>query len=166
MAGRLRRTSVGWYFYPAVRPASSRAGGTPTTARSGAGRSSSTTRTAADPPALLCLHEVGAAGQVDQVRPEPRGPAQKIRHLVELIEDVARLAASQRPLERLVITVEHVLVADLVEHDLELLACPFEDLPEFDRCWIGHVDLVAHAPEKRFLDQRSRLEGGTEHDHG
>src|SRR5207248_6897607 len=166
MAGRLRRTSVGWYFFPAARPASSRAGGTPTTARSGAGRSSSTTRTAADPPACLCLHEVGAAGQVDQVRLEPRWAAQKVRHLVELVEDVARLAASQRALERLVIPVEHVLVADLVEDDLELLACPFEDLPEFDRCWIGHVDLVAHAPEKRFVDQRSRLEVGAEHDHG
>src|SRR5438874_2486932 len=90
MAGRPRRTSVGWYFFPAVRPASSRAGGTPTTARSGAGRSSSTTRTGADPPAFLCLHEVGAAGQVDQVRLEPRGPAQKVRHLVELVEEGAR----------------------------------------------------------------------------
>src|SRR5438067_8307702 len=158
MAGRPRRTSVGWYFFPAVRPASSRAGGTPTTARSGAGRSSSTTRTGADPPAFLCLHEVGAAGQVDQVRLEPRGPAQKVRHLVELVEDVARLAASQWPLEGLVIPVEHVLVADLIEHDLELLARALEDLPEFDRCRIGHVDLVAHAPEKRFVDQRSRLE--------
>src|SRR2546430_13511388 len=121
MAGRPRRTSDGWCSFPAVRRASSRVGGTPTTARSGAGRSSSTTRTAADPPASLCLHEVGAAGQVDQVRLEPRGPAQKIGHLVELIEDVARLAASQRALERLVIPVEHVLVAGLAENDLELL---------------------------------------------
>src|SRR5438067_1997001 len=158
MAGRPRTTSDAWCSFPAVRPASSRVGGTPTTARSGAGRSSSTTRTAADPPAFLCLHEVGAASQVDQVRLEPRGPAQKIRHLVELVEDVARLAASQRPLEGLVIAVEHVLVADLVEHDLELLARPLEDLLEFDRRRIGHVDLVAHAPKKRFVDQRSRLE--------
>src|SRR5207302_6010827 len=160
MAGRLRRTSVGWSFFPAARPASSRAGGRPTTGRSGAGRSSSTTRTAADPPAGLCLHEVGAAGQVDQVRLEPRGPAQKVRHLVELVEDVARLAASQRALERLVIPVEHVLVADLVEHDLELLAGPLEDLTEFDGGRVGDVDLVAHAPEKRLIDERSRLEAG------
>src|SRR5256886_10952251 len=137
MAGRQRRTSVGWYFFPAARPASSRAGGTPTTARSGAGWSSSTTRTAADPPACLCLHEVGAAGQVDQVRLEPRGPAQKVRHLVELVEDVSLLAASERALERLVIPVEHVLVAGLAENDLELLSCPVEDLPEFDRRRIG-----------------------------
>src|SRR5437868_11499617 len=166
MAGRQRRTSVGWYFFPVARPASSRAGGTPTTGRSGAGRSSSTTRTAADPPACLRLHEVGAAGQVDQVRLEPRGPAQKVRHLVELVEDVARLAASQRALERLVIPVEDVLVADLVEHDLELLACPFEDLPEFDGGWIGHVDLVAHAQEKRFVGPGARPHGGAEHGPG
>src|SRR6266480_702805 len=140
-AGRPRKTLDAWCSFRAVRPASSRAGGTPTTARSGAGRSSSTTRTAADPPACLCLHEVGAAGQVDQVRLEPRGPAQKVRHLVELVEDVARLAASQRALERLVIAVEHVLVADLVEHDLELFARPLEDLAEFDWCRIGHMDL-------------------------
>src|SRR5438874_3627198 len=165
MAGRLRRTSVGWYFFPAARPASSRAGGTPTTARSGAGRSSSTTRTAADPPACLCLHEVGAAGQVDQVRLEPRWAAQKVRHLVELVEDVARLAAPHRPLEGLVVAVEHVLVAKLVEHDLELFAGPLEDLPEFDGGRVGDVDLVAHAPEKRLVDERSRLEVGTEDDH-
>src|SRR5207248_10638272 len=166
MAGRQRRTSVGWYFFPAARPASSRAGGTPTTERNGAGRSSSTTRTAADPPACLSLHEVGTAGEVDQVRLEPRGAAQKVRHLVELVEDVARLAASQRALERLVIPVEHVLVADLVDHDLELLAGPLEDLTEFDGGRVGDVDLVAHAPEKRLIDERSRLEVGTEDDHG
>src|SRR5207244_10999288 len=166
MAGRLRRTSVGWYFFPAARPASSRAGGTPTTARSGAGRLSSTTRTAADPPACLCLHEVGAAGQVDQVRLEPRGAPQKVGHLVELVEDVARLAAPHRPLEGLVVAVEHVLVANLVEDDLELFAGPLEDLPEFDGGRVGDVDLVAHAPEKRLIDERSRLEVGTEDDHG
>src|SRR5437667_5783030 len=165
-AGRPRRTLDAWCCFRAARPASSRAGGTPTTARSGAGRSSSTTSTAADPPACLCLHEVGAAGQVDQVRLEPRGSAQKVRHLVELVEDVARLAAAQRPLEGLVIAVEDVLVANLVEDDLELLAGPLEDLPEFDGGRVGDVDLVAHAPEKRLIDQRSRLEIGTEDDHG
>src|SRR6266516_7268652 len=165
-AGRPRRTLDAWCSFRAVRPASSRAGGTPTTARSGAGRSSSTTRTAADPPAGSRLHEIGSASQVDQVRLEPRGAAQKVRHLVELVEDVARLASSQRPFEWLVIAVEHVLIADLVEHDLELLARPLEDLSEFDRCRIRHVDLVPHAPEKSLVDQRSRLEVGAEHDHG
>src|SRR5207247_241373 len=145
-AGRPRRTLDAWCCFRAVRPASSRAGGTPTTARSGAGRSSSTTRTAADPPACLRLHEIGSASQVDQVRLEPRGAAQKVRHLVELVEDVARLASSQRPFEWLVIAVEHVLIADLVEHDLELLARPLEDLSEFVRRRIRHVDFVAHAP--------------------
>src|SRR5437016_5070088 len=174
-AGRPRKTLDAWCSFRAVRPASSRAGGTPTTARSGAGRWSSTTRSAASEifsplfhagAGPLCLHEIGSASQVDQVRLEPRGAAQKVRHLVELVEDVARLASSQRPFEWLVIAVEHVLIADLVEHDLELLARPLEDLSEFDRCRIGHVDLVAHAPEKRFVDQRSRLEVGAEHDHG
>src|SRR5256884_8707409 len=103
MAGRLRRTSVGWYFFPAARPVSSRAGGTPTTARSGAGRSSSTTRTAADPPACLCLHEVGAAGQVDQVRPAPRGPAPKVSPPVGAAAGVAAVAASEGALRRVVI---------------------------------------------------------------
>src|SRR5207245_9944924 len=131
------------------RQEAARAGGTPTTARSGAGRLSSTTRTAADPPACLCLHEVGAAGQVDQVRLEPRWAAQKVRHLVELVEDVARLAAPPRPLEGLVVAVEHVLVANLVEDDLELLAGPLEDLQEFDGGRVGEVELVAHAQEKR-----------------
>src|SRR2546423_15578378 len=93
MAGRPRRTSVGWYFFPAVRPASSRAGGTPTTARSGAGRSSSTTRTGADPPAFLCLHEVGAAGQGDQVPVEEGGPAPKDHHPSGLVLVVAPPAA-------------------------------------------------------------------------
>src|SRR5207244_13378745 len=114
MAGRLRRTSVGWYFFPAARPASSRAGGTPTTARSGAGRSSSTTRTAADPPACLRLHEVGAAGQVDQVRLEPRWAAQKVRHLVELVEDVGRLAGPHGAHEVLGVGVEDVVDASHV----------------------------------------------------
>src|SRR5438067_11671067 len=98
MAGRLRRTSVGWYFFPAARPVSSRAGGTPTTARSGAGRSSSTTRTAADPPACLRLPEVGTAGQVDQVRVQPRGLDEQLRHLVQLVRDVVRPRAPVRPL--------------------------------------------------------------------
>src|SRR5260370_1189611 len=117
-------------------------------------------------PAKVQVTVRDAAGKVDEMGFQSRGAAQKVRHLVELVEDVARLAASVRPLEWLVIPVEYVLVAGLVEDDLELLARPFEDLPKFNRGRVGHVDLVAHPPEKRLVDQRTWLEAGTEHDHG
>src|SRR3984893_3474164 len=66
----------------------------------------------------LRLHEVGAAAQVDEIRFEPRWPPQKVRHLVELVENVARLATAVGALEGLVVPVEHVVVGRLVEDEL------------------------------------------------
>src|SRR6266480_374094 len=114
----------------------------------------------------LRLYEVGPAGEVDQVRFQPWRPSQEIRDLIQLVEDIARLAAPVRPLEGLVIAVEHVVVAGLIEDDLELFAGPLEDLPEFGRGRVRHMDLVAHAAEEGLVDQRGRLKVGAEHNHG
>src|SRR5213080_798898 len=101
----------------------------------------------------LRLHEVGAAGEVDQVRFQSWRASQEVRDLIQLVEDIARLAAPVGSLERLVIAVEHIVVAGLIEDDLELFAGPFEDLPEFGGGRVRDMDLVAHAAEEGLVDQ-------------
>src|SRR5438552_17688526 len=102
----------------------------------------------------LRLHEVGPASEVDQVRFQPWRPSQEIRDLIQLGEDIARLAAPVRPLEGLVIAVEPIVVPDLIEDDLEVFAGPLEDLPEVGRGRVRAVDLVAYGAAEGLNDQR------------
>src|SRR5438552_18458452 len=113
----------------------------------------------------LRLHEVGAAGEVDQVRLQPWRATQEVGDLIQLVEDIPRLAPTIWPLEGFVVAVEHVVVARLAEDDLELLAGSLEDLSKFHRSRVRHMDLVANTPQERLIYQRSRLQVRAEHDH-
>src|SRR5207245_3581918 len=101
----------------------------------------------------LRLHEVGTAGEVDQVRLQPWRASQEVRDLVQLVEDIAWLTAAVGSLEGLVIAVEHVVVPSLIEDDLELFAGPLEDLPEFGGGRVRDMDLVAHPAEEGLVDR-------------
>src|SRR5207302_1363788 len=85
----------------------------------------------------LRLDEIGATGQIDQVRVQSRWAAQEVRHLVELIEDVARLAATERPLEGLVVPVEHVVVPGIGGDESCRPKSSSRKMPPFAFRWMG-----------------------------